>query len=171
MLANAATATHPDEIEANQLKALWLDEFTHSPSVYSVCKKLGISRTTVYNEWMRKDVDFATQFGELRKSHIDGVEGNLLTQALRDEKAITAQIFTLKCWLPEKYGDRFQSTITLENTMNFGSLANNTLMALSPSLATVVDEPVQVLPAHTHTHQQIAPQSTDAPRVSITLGE
>ena len=131
MLANLNTATHPDEIQANSLKLAFLEELDNTVSVYHACKKLGISRNTVYNEWLKNDREFADKWNEVRGLHVEGIEGNLLSQALHDKKAITAQIFALKAWKPEVYGDKFELNSNQTLSIDFSGMAKGLLETLS----------------------------------------
>ncbi len=130
MLANLNTATHPDEIDSNALKSLFLKEFEEKPNVYRLSKELGINRVTVY-EWIEKDVDFKREFDRIRGIQVQGIEGNLFSQALHNEKAITAQIFALKAWKPEIYGDKFDANSNITLSIDFSNMAKGLLETLS----------------------------------------
>ena len=134
MLANLETATHPDEIDSNILKQAFLDDFETTCNVYRSSKSLGIARITVYDKWLKNDEVFRRKFDEIRGNQIDGIEGNLLHEGLHNEKAITAQIFALKCWRPERYGDKYDISGTV-TTLDLTGSANTTLEAANRALA------------------------------------
>jgi len=113
MLDNLNTE-HKGEQNANNVKLAFLEELENSCSVYDACRKLGITRTLVYNDWLKKDMTFKCKYDEIREGHIDAVEGNLIHKAVHDKKAVINQIFTLKTRRSEVYGDRTDSNINVQ---------------------------------------------------------
>lgn len=130
MLATA-NPKRQEESDANGLKRLVLDEIENKVSVYHACKKFGISRTRFYNEWLADDPDFKLKFEQIRLGHIDGIEGNLLDQALHNPKAVAQQIFALKAWKPERYSERIDAQAVTVNV----NLSNGSLDTINKALA------------------------------------
>ena len=144
MLANT-NPVHPDEQVANTMKRTFLDAFEQTANVYKSAKSAGIARITVYDNWLREDSEFKAEFDALRQGHIAGIEGNLLSQGLHNEKAITAQIFALKAWIPERYGDRYETRLNSQDSLNIatiaGALADRARQVLAvPAEYIVVDD-------------------------------
>lgn len=129
MLANLETATHPDEIDANNLKLLFLKEFEHSHNVYNTCQVLGITRKLVYFDW-QDDIEFKKKFDEIRGVQVRDIEDGFLTEAKQNKKAWVPQIFLLKTWMPEKYGDKYELNQNSTITYNFNGLAENIVKRL-----------------------------------------
>ena len=135
MLANLETATHPDEIDSNALKQAFLEDYELSANVYLTAKKLGMNRVTFYNHWLKNDSEFKARVEEIRSGHVLGIEGNLISEGLHNKKAVTNQIFALKCLLPEIYGDRYEISANSTINFNYQGLAEGLVKALDQSKA------------------------------------
>lgn len=132
MLSNP-NPTLPDEIDANAIKLLFLEEFHKNQNVYQICQKLGISRQLPYFEWQRDPV-FKERYDEIRSVQVRDIEDNLLDTALYNKKAYVPQIFMLKSWMPEKYGDKYEINQNSTITLDYSDIAKRTLSRLDPKL-------------------------------------
>ena len=109
---------HPDKIAADIVKGQFLELMKERWNVYLNAKELGINRTLVYTQWLH-DPEFKIKFDEIRDSHLDGAEANLMFQAQHDKKAYVPAIFMLKSHRPEVY-DRSQ-VIDVHHTIAMNS--------------------------------------------------
>ncbi|MDW8056627.1 MAG: phBC6A51 family helix-turn-helix protein [Elusimicrobiota bacterium] len=87
-------------VEPSNLKKIFLEEYAEVPIISSVCKKLGISRTTFYN-WLQSDKEFAEKVEELNKKRLSILEDAMYSHALKGNP--TLLIFLACNWAPDKY--------------------------------------------------------------------
>jgi hypothetical protein len=85
-------------------------------NVAKAAHKIGVSRSTIY-DLIEKSEGFRKAFEEIRDSHLDDIECNLINEG--KGRNFTPGIFMLKQWRPERYGPKIEidtgPTITLEN--------------------------------------------------------
>ena len=130
MLANE-NPVHPDEIDANTSKLLFLEEMGKCWNVYKAAKKVGIRRKTVYDEWLANDPDFMARYNEILSGIVDEAQENILDQAAHNKKAFVPAIFVLKAHMPDVYdrqalNGRIQGNVTI----NIGQVSSDTLKGL-----------------------------------------
>ncbi len=88
---------HPEKetlrlrIERQQKECI--EAFKKTWTITGACLKVGINRTTLYS-WMKRYPKFYTEMDEIKKQHVDYVEGKLIKAIEEDE--LGAIIFFLK---------------------------------------------------------------------------
>ena len=71
----------------------FLEAFKKTWTITGACLKIGINRTTLYN-WAKRYPGFSERMEEIKKEHVDYVEGKLIKAIEEDE--LGAIIFFLK---------------------------------------------------------------------------
>ena len=168
MLSNP-NPTHPDEIDTNEVRELFLQEYAKHPNVYVITQKMGLRRTTVYNEWM-KDELFKKRFDKVRENQVNEIEDNFFDEAVHNKKAIIPQIFILKNWKPERYGDRQDYNLNLNIDLSPNALSTidkaRALMSIEDAQYSIV-EPAQIA----HSTIPVSIEETTQYKASIEQAE
>jgi len=113
-----------DKAQAQAVKRKFLDIMKKEISVYKCCVKAGIDRTTVYNEWLINDPEFAATFDQIRETHLDKIEGNVWGVASNDKRAFNQQRFVLSNMRKRLYGNDGESNV-VNNTLILGAMDDN----------------------------------------------
>jgi hypothetical protein len=94
-------------------KPLFLAHLRATCNVSAAAEKAGVTRRTVYKA-RTEHADFREAWDDVMDQVIDRIEEITLNQALDpdDAKGITARIFLLKCWRPERYKETVQNEIS-----------------------------------------------------------
>lgn len=105
----------PDAFDSKKkiafLAALKNNEFR----LTATCDGMKISRRTLYKH-LKCDTKFSEDFEKLREAYIDEVEQKLMEQAKEGgSRNITAQIFALKSWRPERYNPEHRVVVRSSN--------------------------------------------------------
>ncbi len=113
-----------------QLKKKFLELIEEYPIVQSVCVKLNIPRSTIY-EWFKKDPKFKTKVDE--KIHvgietINDVAENALIKNVKDGK-----IESVKFWLTHNH-DRYRNKSKLIDAVIESKLSNDDKMRIISAL-------------------------------------
>lgn len=119
-----------DEIACSEAQANVLTFLETDWNIYKACRAAGISRVTLYRDWLNKE-DFRARFDDVRDRWLDSAESNLLEQGANNKKNFVPAIFMLKSHRPETYdrqalNGRIQGNVTI----NIGQVSSDTLKGL-----------------------------------------
>ena len=81
----------------------FLEAFVEHGTVLAACRKVGVGRSTVYDE-RRRNEDFAPVFADAEVEVTESLEGEAIRRALHGSDRLME--FLLKARRPEKYGER-----------------------------------------------------------------
>ena len=119
-----------DEIACTEAQASVLRYLETDWNVYKACRAAGISRVTLYRDWLNKE-DFRQRFDDVRDQWLDGAESNLISQGANNTKNFVPAIFMLKSHRPETYDRQaLNGRITGPVTINIGQVAGDTMKGL-----------------------------------------
>ena len=99
-----------ETVEKLQLLEEWS---TQGLYIKEIAAKMGIAVSTVY-DWMNKNPEIAAAIKKGRDKSIDMVENALFKSAINGN--VTAMIFYLKNRAPERYKDRVDKNVNIDNT-------------------------------------------------------
>lgn len=89
-------------------KQEFIDELKQQATIHFTCKKLGISRQTIYR-WQKEDKDFAKKLKEARQEAVDYLndecENRVVNKIMNDDSGM------IKFWLRHHHEDYKQSYI------------------------------------------------------------
>ena len=94
-----------DKIKAIDLYRLYF------PNVGKVMREIGHPRTLFYR-WKLDDPEFAARVKDIETEVMGELEENLISQGRLDKRSLGHLCFTLKNWMPEKYGDKLETSNT-----------------------------------------------------------